>query len=575
MTHAIAPELRDLADEDLAALFAADPDDEAARATMLAELARRDRAERLGQARKRMHDEWYDAAYAQYQAADIECRGELVNGAPGWPAARGDQPGRDDFALWTLPEREAMRFATEELRDFWRANPRLSFGQWQRQRAADMREARLEAATATVRDDSEAESFWLTEDAAGITTITGEGGDEPGRHDLTGQSGQPGGDFVDGDDPRGLRRVRTPDAVRPGRDGQQRPSAPARQVRHAGPVQRGSGMLSFDQVTPRETLLLAQRPHLPYGEVVLVFGSGSLGKGRMVQSIVAAVTNGEPAGLDETTQDDAGDVIVVLPEDKQAESAVKRMIAAGVNLRRCWDMTRLPSGVRFKLSASDRTPGHLPELRAAVEQLRAAGRNPRLVVIDPIGAVIGDGTIQTSKGARLFVERLQDFAEQSGVCVLLVAHPVSGGKLQGSWALEQALRVVYHVSRDESDASLRIVRNVKGNDLAPELAGDLRFTIIDGPAGPRAEWVRPVQGNAAPAGGQARPDWRDDLARRRARRGGDAGVPLTPAPPVMVPLTRQEAREAGCRHPRTKYGTPVQCSDCPPARLKAVPGRAV
>ena len=69
-------------------------------------------------------------------------------------------------------------------------------------------------------------------------------------------------------------------------------------------------------------------------------------------------------------------------------------------------MNRTASGERFKLSATPRHPGHLPELRAAIGQLRADGRNPRLLVIDPLGACIGEGTILTSKGARHLVESL-------------------------------------------------------------------------------------------------------------------------------------------------------------------------
>jgi integrase len=59
-------------------------------------------------------------------------------------------------------------------------------------------------------------------------------------------------------------------------------------------------------------------------------------------------------------------------------------------------------------------PGHLPELRAAIGQLRADGRNPRLLVIDPLGACIGEGTILTSKGAR----RFKEMAGEAGLPVI-------------------------------------------------------------------------------------------------------------------------------------------------------------
>ena len=310
-------------------------------------------------------------------------------------------------------------------------------------------------------------------------------------------------------------------------------------------------MVTFDTVQPLDTLLLSRRPYLPLGEVALLYGAGSLGKGRAVCSIVAAVTRGEPAGIDDAAEDIAGDAVLILPEDKQGEQAVKRLMAAGADLRRCHDLTRKGDGSRFKLSASPLYPGDLGELRALVGDLRlrcmcghraadrdgraahlagegggCAPRNPRLVVIDPIGACVGDGTIQTSKGARHFIESLQDFADQAGVCVLIVAHPVGSGKLQGSHALEQALRYVYAVSRDEADPELRVWSKAKANDIPPEYDVDLRFTIRDDGDGPRCFWVKPEPVTARSQG------WRDDLAERRQAR--DAGVP-SPARPAPVP----------------------------------------
>lgn len=533
----VAADLRAMSDAELAALYDAD---ESAVAAVLAECARRDRIDQAARERDQVRAAWHDAAHAAYLQAEADCCGELVNRA-------GVAAGvRDGFALWSGPQHFAMAYATDELREWWDSHGRLTIGTYRRQHAADMRAARLEALSAEA-DAADAGDF-TTDD---FTTITGTEGHANDQHAENRAA-------VDGPAQAGHGRVGTADPVRADRDGQQHARAEAGRVRHAGPVQPGRRVMrSFADVAPRETMLLARRPYLVYGDVALIYGAGSLGKGRAVWSIVAAVTNGQPVGLDATTDDDAGDVIVILPEDKTEESAVRRLVASGANPDRVWDMTRLPGGVRFKLSASDKSTGHLPELRAAVEQLRASGGNPRLVVIDPIGACIGEGTIQTSKGARLFVERLQDFAEQAGVAVLLVAHPVGSGKLQGNHALEQALRMVYHVTRDSTDASLRVWSVAKANDLPPHLADPIRFTITAGPDGPRAEWV--TTETDAPARVQTRTDWRDELAARRAARAART-VPA-------APITPQQAREAGCRHSRTRFGTPAQCGDCPAARL--------
>lgn len=302
--------------------------------------------------------------------------------------------------------------------------------------------------------------------------------------------------------------------------------------------------VSYADVEAQQTLLLSQQPYIPYGDVTLVFGQGSIGKGRMIHSLIAAVTRGLPVGLDEEGQD-AGDVIVILPEDKPGEQVHERLEAAGADLSRVWDMTRLDSGTRLKFSAKPGVPGNLPELAAFTDQLRrsclcgftganagelaahlvqvVAGvkvkhgpRNPRLVVIDPITAVIGEGTIQTNKGARAFVEPLQDYAEQSGVAVLLVAHPTKAGVLQGSGALSDALRLVYFCKWDEVNSAHRVMTPTKGNNLPPEFAGDMRFTIeSDAQGRPRVVWLNRAA-MAASAG-----DWRAQrLAAMQAKATG-------------------------------------------------------
>lgn len=222
MTHTISPalDLRGLDDDQLPAMWRAA--DDVAQAALRLECERRDRKERLANARKAIYDEWYLQARAQYEAADRDCNGELVNDAPGWPQAQADQPGRDDFALWTLPEREAMRFATWELKDWWKANGgRMSYDAYRRQRAADMREQRQAASERTEdNDDSDYGEAWGHEQQ------------------------QPERAVVDGDAASGHRRERAADTVRPGRGGQQHGGAAGGPVRYARPIQPGRPVMT-------------------------------------------------------------------------------------------------------------------------------------------------------------------------------------------------------------------------------------------------------------------------------------------------------------------------------------------
>lgn len=275
---------------------------------------------------------------------------------------------------------------------------------------------------------------------------------------------------------------------------------------------------TYDQIPAQPTVMLANRPYMPYGDVVLLYGEASLGKGRMVMSFISDVTNGKPLAYDEEGQP-PGDVWVLLPEDKPGEQVKHRLEAAGADVRRVHDLTKLDSDVRFKFSATKKVKaqGDLPVLwREVVEAQKQclcgfegsnreeldqhlmktgvsythASRNPRLVVADPITALIGEGTINTNPGARAFMEPIQDFADATGVCVILVAHPTKAGVLQGSGALRDAARVVYYAHWDKNDSTHRVLSLEKGNNVGPTEQADLKFTIVSDEQGrAKVEWL--------------------------------------------------------------------------------------
>jgi hypothetical protein len=135
MLNATLPALRDMDDAGLAALWDASGPGDPVRPAVLAELRRRDRLAAQQRQRERLRAEWYDAAHAAYLRAESDCRGELVSRA-------GVAAGvRDGLALWSGPAWLAERYATEELRDWWRDHGRLTFGGFLSQRAASARAA--------------------------------------------------------------------------------------------------------------------------------------------------------------------------------------------------------------------------------------------------------------------------------------------------------------------------------------------------------------------------------------------------------------------------------------------------
>lgn len=236
----------------------------------------------------------------------------------------------------------------------------------------------------------------------------------------------------------------------------------------------GSKYQTLEDVDPLPTeYVLAGLPKIPRGDVTLVFGDGAVGKGRLIMSWIAEVVNG----------DDEAVCLICLPEDHPHEQIAPRLIAAGVSDRsRVVNITRLPNGARFKLSADTTHDGDIGLLREIVEDINTPKKNQprrrvRMIVLDPIAAIVGFGSIQTNAGARRLLEPIQDLCQDTGIAGIAVAHTVTGGKLQGSYGLSQAARLVYKVSKDRANPTVRVISVDKANNLPP--TEDLKFIIED------------------------------------------------------------------------------------------------
>ena len=116
------PELSALSTSELAELAEYMPGEIAAERSRRAAAQRRYAARNAGLA-----GEWMDAAHAQYLAAEAACCGNLV---------RKGSAVTDGWSLWSGTDAWAMQEATEELREFWYANPRVTVGRYRQQATA-------------------------------------------------------------------------------------------------------------------------------------------------------------------------------------------------------------------------------------------------------------------------------------------------------------------------------------------------------------------------------------------------------------------------------------------------------
>ena len=130
--------LKSFSEDELAAAYAAAEADEDI-AAVIAELERRDRkAARTAVDKARwaaVYEDWAMFAHAQYLTAEEACRGNLVRREYLSEIASGWQ-------LWSNSNRWARERATDELREFWDANTRMTVSEFrEQQRAANREEA--------------------------------------------------------------------------------------------------------------------------------------------------------------------------------------------------------------------------------------------------------------------------------------------------------------------------------------------------------------------------------------------------------------------------------------------------
>lgn len=82
-----------------------------------------------------VYEDWQTFAHAQYLTAEEECRGNLVRKEYAGEITTGWQ-------LWTGTEKWARERATDELREFWDANTRMTVSEFRAQRRAAKRDER-------------------------------------------------------------------------------------------------------------------------------------------------------------------------------------------------------------------------------------------------------------------------------------------------------------------------------------------------------------------------------------------------------------------------------------------------
>lgn len=213
-------------------------------------------------------------------------------------------------------------------------------------------------------------------------------------------------------------------------------------------------------------------PYIPIGKITIVAGDPGDGKSTMMMNLIAEFSKGGkmPDGIQVGRP---CRVVYQCSEENAGDTIKPRFEACGAD---CTRIGFINEEVNDGLTLDDERIGQM------IAEFR-----PRLVVIDPIQAYLGNNSdLMIATRTRKLMRKLSSWASENKCAIVLIGHlSKSDGRKDlyrsfGSIDVVAAARSVLMIERDPDDWDLRTVRQVKSN-LAP--TGDdllFRMTREDG-----------------------------------------------------------------------------------------------
>ncbi|MBX3378052.1 MAG: AAA family ATPase [Phycisphaeraceae bacterium] len=229
---------------------------------------------------------------------------------------------------------------------------------------------------------------------------------------------------------------------------------------------------------------------VPRGKVTMVCGDPGLGKSFVMMDMAARVSACLPWPDGPTPLRQAGSVLVLSAEDDPADTIRPRIEAAGGDP----DRVLFLEGVRRQGAVAGLT---LKLDAGAIEAALARMDRPRLIIVDPVSAYMGDTDSHNNAEVRAVLAELSRIAGRWGPSIVCVTHlnKSSGSRAvyraMGSLAFTAAARMVWLVAKMPGDESRRAMVLVKSN--LPASPSGLSFRIEPGGtgadgAGGRVRW---------------------------------------------------------------------------------------
>jgi hypothetical protein len=269
-----------------------------------------------------------------------------------------------------------------------------------------------------------------------------------------------------------------------------------------------------DKIKPGLTVTLASeiepepikwlwQNRIALGKLTIIAGFPDAGKSQITISVASIVSNGDKWPNNEGRAEQ-GSTLYLSSEDDAADTIVPRLKAAGADM----DQVSILSSM-VKVEGKSRVfnlADDLKKLGRTIADERAAGRDVRLVIIDPISAYVGGGSKGDSHKnteMRAMLTPLTEWAAEHGVAVIAITHfNKSGGngnalyRVTDSLAFTAAARTVWLTATMEDQKVM-----VKGKNNIGRDPGGLAYSIegVDiggGINAPRIVWGEAVDVSA-------------------------------------------------------------------------------
>jgi hypothetical protein len=298
-----------------------------------------------------------------------------------------------------------------------------------------------------------------------------------------------------------------------------------------------------------------QPGYIPVGSPVMYVAAGETGKGMLFCANAARTVLGLPfPNEDQSIRRAPGRVVWITGtgEDDPYEDMAPRLRSAiahavaefGLNpelasergaIRYVHGLTEWPGGTPVSLPADCPRIGE--EIRAL--EKKYGGPPVALVVADSLSALLSDGyTVNSRQGARTVMGMISRLARTQDIAFVLIHHLTGDGKVAGSPAVLDSLRLVFVITRKKDKPEVRVITRHKSNISAAQPQG---YVITGEGADAHAEFVTA-----------------DDAREQRVAVARAAAVPAAPAaddpgPFRVLRLSRQDGADPA---PPQRVGTP-------------------